>query len=92
MAIRIVKDKGIVLEMNKFLLGINWEFPVKGNSFFRRSYEYDLDLAAFLIGTNGKIIHDEYFVFYNNLKSPDGSVEHGESIIIVFVLKTGNQL
>lgn len=81
MAIRIVKDKGIVLQMNKFLLGINWKFPVKGNSFFRRSYEYDLDLAAFLIGTNGKIIHDEYFVFYNNLKSPDGSVEHGESII-----------
>jgi tellurium resistance protein TerD len=28
------------------------------------------------LGENKKILSDEYFVFYNNLKSPDNAVEH----------------
>lgn len=35
-----------------------------------------MDASAFILGENGKILADEYFVFYNNLKSPDDSVEH----------------
>lgn len=38
--------------------------------------EFDLDASVFMLGENGKIPEDEYFVFYNNLKSPDGSVKH----------------
>ncbi|MPT36645.1 MAG: TerD family protein, partial [Flavobacterium sp.] len=30
----------------------------------------------FMLGANGKIINDNYFVYYNNLKSPDESVTH----------------
>ncbi len=26
--------------------------------------------------TDGKILGDQYFIFFNNLNSPDGSVEH----------------
>jgi tellurium resistance protein TerD len=37
--------------------------------------DFDLDASALLCG-NGRVLGDEYFVFYNNLKSPDGSVEH----------------
>lgn len=37
---------------------------------------FDLDASVFMIGENGKIPADEYFVFYNNLNSPDGSVQH----------------
>lgn len=37
--------------------------------------DFDLDVSVFMLGENGKIPADQYFVFYNNLKSPDGSVE-----------------
>ena len=38
--------------------------------------EFDLDASAILVGSNGKVVSDQHFVFFNNLKSPDGSVEH----------------
>ncbi len=38
--------------------------------------DFDLDASALLTGENGKVLSDEHFVFFNNLKSPDGSVEH----------------
>ncbi|MFI6443702.1 TerD family protein [Kitasatospora sp. NPDC050543] len=36
---------------------------------------FDLDASA-LLCESGRVLGDEYFVFYNNLKSPEGSVEH----------------
>ena len=36
---------------------------------------FDLDASALLCQA-GRVLGDEYFVFYNNLKSPEGSVEH----------------
>jgi tellurium resistance protein TerD len=42
---------------------------------------FDLDASA-LLCENGRVLGDEYFVFYNNLKSPDGSVEHtGDELV-----------
>jgi tellurium resistance protein TerD len=38
--------------------------------------DFDLDASALMIGTTGKILSDQHFVFFNNLKSPDGSIEH----------------
>lgn len=38
--------------------------------------DFDLDASALLCGPNGKVPNDGHFVFFNNLKSPDGSVEH----------------
>jgi tellurium resistance protein TerD len=38
--------------------------------------DFDLDASVFMLGRNGKIPQDSYFVFYNNLNSPDGAVEH----------------
>ena len=29
-----------------------------------------------MLGTSGKILSDAHFIFFNNLTSPDGSVEH----------------
>ncbi|MEW1861349.1 TerD family protein [Streptomyces sp. NBC_00669] len=37
--------------------------------------DFDLDASA-LLCSGGRVLGDEYFVFYNNLKSPEGSVEH----------------
>ncbi len=42
---------------------------------------FDLDASA-LLCAGGRVLGDEYFVFYNNLKSPDGSVEHtGDELV-----------
>src|SRR3954451_19920275 len=38
--------------------------------------DYDLDASAFMVGASGKVRSDNDFIFYNNLKSADGSVEH----------------
>ncbi len=37
--------------------------------------DFDLDASA-LLCAGGRVMGDDYFVFYNNLKSPEGSVEH----------------
>ncbi len=36
----------------------------------------DLDVSVFLLGPDGKLPQDEFFIFYNNLRSPDGTVIH----------------
>ena len=38
--------------------------------------DFDLDASAILVGTNGRVISDGHFVFFNNLTSADGSVQH----------------
>lgn len=38
--------------------------------------DFDLDASAIGCGCNGKALADPYFVFYNNLRSPDGEIEH----------------
>ena len=36
----------------------------------------DLDASAFLLAGNNKVVGDEWFVFYGQERSPDGSVVH----------------
>jgi tellurium resistance protein TerD len=38
--------------------------------------DFDLDASAFLLKEDGKVRTGGDFIFYNNLKSADGSVEH----------------
>jgi tellurium resistance protein TerD len=38
--------------------------------------DFDLDASLFMINTSGKIPNEKFFVFYNNLSSPDGAVKH----------------
>lgn len=42
---------------------------------------YDLDASALACGENRKVLSDSHFVFYNNLRSPDGSIEHTGDIL-----------
>ena len=37
---------------------------------------YDLDAQAFMLGANGKVLGDDWFVFYGQQTSPDGSMVH----------------
>jgi tellurium resistance protein TerD len=38
--------------------------------------DFDLDASALVTDANSKVISDGHFIFFNNLKTPDGSVEH----------------
>jgi len=38
--------------------------------------DFDLDASAFMLQSNGKVLSDQHFVFYNNLKSPEGCIVH----------------
>lgn len=51
-------------------VGLGWDTRVTDGAAF------DLDASAFLIGADGKVRGDSDFIYYNNLKSSDGSVEH----------------
>ncbi|KXO97722.1 TerD family protein [Tsukamurella pseudospumae] len=38
--------------------------------------DFDLDASALAVDTAKRVLNDQHFVFYNNLRSPDGSIEH----------------
>ena len=52
------------------LVGLGWEARTTTGA------DFDLDASAILTAETGKVASDKDFVFYNNLKSVDGSVEH----------------
>jgi len=56
--------------LNNIRIGLSWdEQQINGKS-------ADADTSVFMLGENGKIPNDGYFVFYNNLVSADGAVKH----------------
>jgi tellurium resistance protein TerD len=71
MAINLQKGQRENLHAPKFTIGLGWDTNTSSTG-----EAFDLDASIFILGDNGKIVSDEYFVFYNNLKSPDGSVTH----------------
>jgi tellurium resistance protein TerD len=38
--------------------------------------DFDLDASAIVCGADGKVFSDKHFVFFNNLATPDGAVQH----------------
>jgi tellurium resistance protein TerD len=43
---------------------------------------YDLDASAIVVNDRGRVLSDSYFVFFNNLVSPDGAVKHlGDNLV-----------
>ena len=51
-------------------IGLGWDVRTTTGA------DFDLDGSALMLGANGKVLSDQHFVFYNNLRSPDGSIEH----------------
>ena len=56
--------------LTKILVGLGWDPRSTDGT------QFDLDASAFLLNASGKVRGDADFIFYNQLKSPDGSVEH----------------
>ena len=67
--INLEKGQRIEISLKKVGVGLGWD-PNTGTG-----YDFDLDASAFMLGSNKKLPQDEFFVFYNNPKSPDGAVE-----------------
>jgi tellurium resistance protein TerD len=51
-------------------IGLGWDARTTSGA------DFDLDASALMVNASGKILSDANFIFFNNLKSPDGSVEH----------------
>ena len=67
--INLQKGQRIEIGLSKVGVGLGWD-PNQSTG-----YDFDLDASAFMLGGNGKLPQDEFFVFYNNPLSPDQAVE-----------------
>ena len=54
----------------KVLIGLGWDTRSTDGT------DFDLDASAFLLVAGDRVRGDGDFIFYNNLRSSDGSVEH----------------
>ncbi len=52
------------------LVGLGWDARTTSGT------DFDLDASALMCNASSKVISDSHFIFFNNLKSPEGSVEH----------------
>ena len=51
-------------------VGLGWDARTTDGQAF------DLDASAIGLGADGKVLSDQHFVFFNNLTSPDGAIQH----------------
>lgn len=75
MAVSLAKGGNVSLSkeapgLTNIVIGLGWDVRVTDGA------QFDLDASVFLTGADGKVRSDADFIFYNNPKSADGSVEH----------------
>ncbi len=75
MAITLQKGGNLSLSktdpgLNKILIGLGWDARSTDGA------EFDLDASAFLVNSSGKVRSEADFIFYNQSRTQDGSVEH----------------
>ena len=75
MAISLQKGGNVNLNkeapgLKKLVIGLGWDPRATDGK------EFDLDGSVFLLNATGKARSDADFIFYNNMKSADGSVAH----------------
>jgi tellurium resistance protein TerD len=75
MAISLTKGGNVSLSksdptLQRMVIGLGWDQRETDGQ------EFDLDASAFLLNEAGRCRRDGDFVFYHNLKSAEGSVEH----------------
>ncbi len=73
MAVSLVKGGTVSLSkeapgLTSVTVGLGWDVRMTDGQ------DFDLDASAFVLGQDGKVLSNEHFVFYNNMKSPDGAV------------------
>jgi tellurium resistance protein TerD len=56
--------------LSSVTVGLGWDARTTDGQAF------DLDASAIVCGAGGQVLSDKHFVFFNNLTSPDGAVQH----------------
>ena len=75
MAITLSKGSNLSLskadpKLNKLIIGLGWDARSTDGT------DFDLDASAFMVKEDGKVRSNSDFIFYNQLRTPCGSVEH----------------
>ncbi len=75
MAVNLSKGGNVSLSkeapgLKEVIVGLGWDPRVTDGQ------EFDLDASVFALGEDGKVLSDGHFVFFNNAKSPCGSITH----------------
>jgi tellurium resistance protein TerD len=72
MAINLTKGGNAPIgSIQKFNVGLGWDTNETDSGI-----DFDLDASAFLLNSSGKTLTEKHFVFYSNLNSPEGCLEH----------------
>lgn len=76
MSVDLSKGERVSLEkeapgVTSFGVGLGWDIKEDDTG-----SDFDLDASVFAINSSGKVPKKEYFVYFNNLKSPEGAIEH----------------
>lgn len=75
MAVSLSKGGNVSLSkeapgIESITVGLGWDVRATDGA------DFDLDASCFMLKDDGKVPADNAFIFYNNLKSVDGSIEH----------------
>ncbi len=71
MSVSLVKGGNVSLTkqapgLTNVVVGLGWDARTTDGQ------PFDLDASAIACGADGKVLSNSHFVFFNNLKSPDG--------------------
>lgn len=75
MAVSLSKGGNVSLSkeapgLTNVLVGLGWDARATDGG------DFDLDACAFVLNASGKVRSDGDFIFYNNMRSADGALEH----------------
>ena len=75
MSVRVAKGGNVSLSrqapnLTKVAVALGWDVRETVGA------DFDLDASALACGSNQRVVSDRHFVFYNNLRSPEGAIEH----------------
>jgi tellurium resistance protein TerD len=75
MSISLVKGGNLSLtkaapDLGAITMGLGWDARTT------TGVTFDLDASALGVGENGKVLSDQYFIFFNQKASPEGAIEH----------------
>jgi tellurium resistance protein TerD len=69
MPINLTKGQRIDVGLQQAGIGLGWNPNAQAST-----EPYDLDASAFMLSESGKLVGNDFFVFYNQPVSPDGAV------------------
>ena len=75
MGISLVKGGNLSLTkaapgLTKVLVGLGWDARTTTGD------KFDLDASALGCGSSGTVVSNDYFIFFNQTRSPEGAIEH----------------